>query len=229
MLLQNIVHVVPTLRCTERTGALPTEEALKALPGSYRLHVIPTSYGSALLPCVIRGDQAELCFELGAYLADCLEIPQWAVRGQFPRMDLVDRDVDVPMISVGVNCADSLVLTEPKGCNDSILNRRQDVRRRLLSRREGQQQVVGSIRTAAFVLLLSSLDFKSRPLRIVAFAVCHPHTRDSFDSWPPRCDVTNQAAEGTSAARTHRNDLADHGRGAFSEKNAGVHIKVDSR
>lgn len=146
VLEQGVVQFRPARGVLDAVEALALHPADQALDAGTVLHLDRPALGPALLGRMVVGLQSEGGLEFPAQLAERRVVVIRRVDGVAGRVDLVDGDVDVEVVRVVVRGTHALMLAKAQAFAQALLDGPQDVRGRLLTGTERNDQVIGLVR-----------------------------------------------------------------------------------
>jgi hypothetical protein len=129
-------------------------------------------------------------------------------------MDLVDGDMNVKVVRVVMNHADTLMLFVSQASTYTILDGFKDFRGWGLSGSEGNQEVVGFIGFGPGVLGLCSLRFHGGPMGIVGMTVRYGDFSHALRFALPVNEIVDQAGKVALFDALDRDSFRDHGHSA---------------
>ena len=147
VLEQGVVQFRPARGVLDTIETLALHPADQALDAGTVLHLDRSALRAALLGRMVVGLQSEGGLEFLAQLAERRVVVVRRVDGVAGRVNLVDGDVDVEVVRVVVRGTHTLVLAKAQAFAQALLDGPKDVRGRLLTGAERNDQVIGFVRS----------------------------------------------------------------------------------
>ena len=132
------------------------------------------------------------------------------------RMNLVDCDVDVPVVCIAMHGAHALVISVAQAPTNLILDRAQHLIGRLLLRAERNDQVIGLVIRRTCIAALNRLDLCKGILQHFAVAIGDRHPSDAHGVLLCVGHVANQVQKAAFSDRPHGDVFDDQVRAPIS-------------